>query len=80
MSAKFASMPTRTSVHTSAVNFTSVMGIGFHLFRCICGMKGLCRSDPGHMAHNRARPDGWETRRNEIERLGVFFRKGGESL
>ncbi|BBC33693.1 hypothetical protein SGFS_049870 [Streptomyces graminofaciens] len=27
----------------------------------------------------RAR-DGWETRRNEIERLDVFFRKGGESL
>ncbi|GGN93512.1 hypothetical protein GCM10011579_092130 [Streptomyces albiflavescens] len=54
VSAKFASMPTRTSVHTPAVNFMSGMWAMFHLIRFIWQAKGLCRSRPGHMAHNRA--------------------------
>jgi len=54
VSAKFASMPTRTPVHTSAVNFTSGMWEMFHLIRFIWQAKGLFRSRRGHMAHNRA--------------------------
>jgi hypothetical protein len=53
--AKFASMPTSTSVHTSTVNFTSAMWEMFHLIRFNSQAKGLFRRLPGHMAHNRAR-------------------------
>ncbi|QFZ75983.1 hypothetical protein GFH48_24400 [Streptomyces fagopyri] len=53
--AKFASMPTSTPVHTRTVNFMSGMWEMFHLIRFICEAKGLLRSRPGHMAHNRAR-------------------------
>jgi hypothetical protein len=53
-SAKFASMPIRTPAHTSAVNFMSAMWEMFHLIRFISQAKGLFRSRPGHMAHNRA--------------------------
>ncbi|KAF6000051.1 hypothetical protein BOG92_038630 [Streptomyces sp. WAC00263] len=55
VSAKFASMPIRTSVHTSTVNFMSAIWEMFHLIRFICVTKGLLSSRPGHMAHNRAR-------------------------
>lgn len=54
VSAKFASMPTRTSAHTRTVNFTSDMWAMFHLIRASSKVKGLCRRLPGHMAHNRA--------------------------
>lgn len=54
VSAKFASMPTRTSGHTSTVNFMPAMWEMFHLIRFICEAKGLFSSRPGHMAHNRA--------------------------
>lgn len=55
VSAKFASMPISTSVHTSTVNFVSAIWEMFHLIRSICVTKGLLWSHPGHMAHNRAR-------------------------
>ena len=55
VSAKFASMPTRTAVHTSTVNSMPGMWDPVHLFRAIWQMKGLCMGSPGHMAHNRAR-------------------------
>lgn len=51
--AKFASMPTRTPVHTSTVNCMSGMWEMFHLIRFIWQAKGLFRGLPGHMAHNR---------------------------
>jgi hypothetical protein len=51
--AKFASMPTRTPVHTSAVNFVSAIWEMFHLYRFTWQAKGLCRGYPGHMAHNQ---------------------------
>jgi hypothetical protein len=51
--AEFASMPTRTPVHTSTVNFMSVMWEMFHLIRFIWQAKGLFRGPSGHMAHNR---------------------------
>ena len=51
--AEFASMPTRTPVHTSTVNFMSAMWEMFHLIRFIWQAKGLFRGSPGHMAHNR---------------------------
>jgi hypothetical protein len=51
--AKFASMPTRTPVHTSTVNCMSGMWEMFHHIRFIWQAKGLFRSLPGHMAHNR---------------------------
>lgn len=54
VSAKFASMPTRTPVHTRTVNLMSGMWAMFHLIRFISVAKGLCRSLRGHMAHNRA--------------------------
>jgi hypothetical protein len=54
VSAKFASMPTRTAVHTCTVNLTPGMWDTVHLFRFICEAKGLCSRLPGHMAHNRA--------------------------
>ena len=54
VSAKFASMPTRTPVHTRDVNLMSGMWAMFHLIRFISAAKGLCRSLRGHMAHNRA--------------------------
>ena len=50
-SAKFASMPTRTSVHTSAVNSAPGMWDMFHLIRFISPMKGLLSGPPGHMRH-----------------------------
>ncbi|KUL40795.1 hypothetical protein ADL12_12825 [Streptomyces regalis] len=55
VSAKFASMPTRTAVCTSAVNSTPLGWDMFHLIRFICVAKGLFMGRPGHMAHNRAR-------------------------
>ncbi|KUO19025.1 hypothetical protein AQJ91_22775 [Streptomyces dysideae] len=54
VSAKFASMPTRTAVHTFTVNSTPGMWDMFHLIRFISVAKGLFRGHPGHMAHNRA--------------------------
>lgn len=54
VSAKFASMPTRTPVHTLTVNLPSGMWEMFHLIRFISVAKGLCESPLGHMAHNRA--------------------------
>lgn len=54
VSAKFASMPTRTSVHTPTVNFMPAKWEMFHLIRFISQAKGLFSSRPGHMAHNRA--------------------------
>ncbi|GEC10128.1 hypothetical protein SSP24_77830 [Streptomyces spinoverrucosus] len=53
--AKFASMPTRTPVHTRTVNPAPDMWDMFHLFRFIAVVKGLLSRSPGHMAHNRAR-------------------------
>ncbi|PAZ11874.1 hypothetical protein CLM62_32610 [Streptomyces sp. SA15] len=53
MSAKFASMPTRTSVHTCTVNSTPGMWDMFHLIRFIYEVKGLFRCQSGHMAHIR---------------------------
>ena len=55
VSAKFASMPTRTAAHTSTVNSTTGMWDMFHLIRSISVVKGLLMRLPGHMAHNRAR-------------------------
>ncbi len=54
VSAKFASMPTSTPVHTRTVNSTSDMWEIFHLFRATSEVKGLCTRLSGHMAHNRA--------------------------
>jgi hypothetical protein len=54
VSAKFASMPTRTAAHTSTVNSKPGSWDVVHLFRSICQMKGLFTRPPGHMAHNRA--------------------------
>ncbi|KAB1143876.1 hypothetical protein F7R91_23390 [Streptomyces luteolifulvus] len=54
MSAKFASMPTRTPVHTFAVNSTPGMWDMFHLIRFISETKGLCMHSRGHLADNRA--------------------------
>ncbi|PBC63179.1 hypothetical protein BKI49_14655 [Streptomyces sp. Tue6028] len=54
VSAKFASMPSRTPVHTFTVNLMSKMWEMFHLIRFTWQAKGLFRSRPGHMAHNRA--------------------------
>ncbi|GGR88667.1 hypothetical protein GCM10010269_29800 [Streptomyces humidus] len=42
VSAKFASMPTRTAVHTRTVNSTPGMWDTVHLNRFICEVKGLC--------------------------------------
>ncbi len=68
VSAKFASMPTRTSVHTRTVNSTPGMWDMFHLIRFICEAKGLLSRGPGHMgAHPSARAS-----RNGIEHGGVF--------
>ncbi|TLS45834.1 hypothetical protein FE633_11765 [Streptomyces montanus] len=55
VSTKFASMPTRTAVHTSTVNLMPAMWEMFHLIRFISEVKGLLRYLPGHMAHIRAR-------------------------
>ncbi|GGX25212.1 hypothetical protein GCM10010383_64350 [Streptomyces lomondensis] len=54
VSAKFASMPTRTPVHTSPVNSAPGMWDGVHLIRFIAQMKGLFMAPPGHMASIRA--------------------------
>lgn len=54
VSAKFASMPIRTAVHTRTVNLTPGMWDMVHLIRFICEAKGLFSRPPGHMAHNRA--------------------------
>ncbi|GHD95811.1 hypothetical protein GCM10010508_61940 [Streptomyces naganishii JCM 4654] len=51
VSAEFASMPTRTAVHTSTVNSTPGMWDMFHLIRFISQVKGLLTRGPGHMAH-----------------------------
>ena len=50
-STKFASMPTRTAVHTCTVNSMPVMWGMFHLIRFMSRMKGLLNRVPGHMAH-----------------------------
>jgi hypothetical protein len=54
VSAKFASMPTRTSGHTSTVNSVTGWWDGFHLIRCFFEAKGLFLHHPGHMPHNQA--------------------------
>jgi hypothetical protein len=72
VSAEFASMPTRTSVHTRTVNSTPGMWDMFHLIRFIWEVKGLFRRLSGHMAHNRAH----KPRGNEIELLSVLPRTG----
>lgn len=54
VSAKFASMPNRTSVHTSGVNLAPGMWDRFHLFRFIPEVKGLLIGMPGHMGHIQA--------------------------
>ncbi|SED72781.1 hypothetical protein SAMN05216489_04252 [Streptomyces sp. 3213] len=72
MSAEFASMPTRTSVHTRTVNSTPGMWDMFHLIRFIWEVKGLFGRLSGHMAHNRAHKPRW----NEIELLSVLPRTG----
>lgn len=51
VSAKFASMPTRTPVHTDTVNSMPGMWDMVHLFRFILQGKGLLKGVPGHMAH-----------------------------
>jgi hypothetical protein len=54
VSAKFASMPTRTAVHTFTVNSTPGMWDVVHLIRFISLTKGLFTRHPGHMALYRA--------------------------
>ena len=53
--AKFASMPTRTSVHTRTVNSAPGGWDAIHPIRYVWETKGLFMRSPGHMAHNRAR-------------------------
>jgi hypothetical protein len=53
-SAEFASMPTRTAVHTFSVNSAPGMWDMVHLIRFMSEAKGLCIRVAGHMAHNRA--------------------------
>ncbi|CAM5343052.1 hypothetical protein GCM10010256_62620 [Streptomyces coeruleorubidus] len=55
VSAKFASMPTRTPVHTLTVNSAPALWDVVHLIRSFTQMKGLFMPRPGHMASNRAR-------------------------
>ncbi|PWJ03447.1 hypothetical protein DKG34_33295 [Streptomyces sp. NWU49] len=55
VSAKFASMPIRTPVHTSTVNTTPGMWDMFHLIRFISRVKGLLRRFPGHMVRTAGR-------------------------
>ena len=50
VSAKFASMPTRTAVHTFTVNSAPGMWDMVHLIRFMSEAKGLCMRHPGHMA------------------------------
>ncbi len=54
VNAKFASMPTRTAVHTWAVNSEPGMWDTFHPIRFFCQVKGLLTEIIGHMRHNRA--------------------------
>ncbi|GHA38171.1 hypothetical protein GCM10010303_56250 [Streptomyces purpurascens] len=54
VSAKFASMPTRTPGHTSTVNSAPGMWDEVHLIRSFAQMKGLFMCRPGHMASIRA--------------------------
>lgn len=49
MSAEFASMPTRTAVHTPTVNSTPRPWDVVHLIRFISQVKGLLMRIPGHM-------------------------------
>ncbi|GAB7108827.1 hypothetical protein JCM4814A_71410 [Streptomyces phaeofaciens JCM 4814] len=51
VSAEFASMPTRTPVHTFTVNSTPGMWDMVHLIRFISETKGLFIRGPGHMRH-----------------------------
>ncbi|GAA2220205.1 hypothetical protein GCM10010360_43260 [Streptomyces nogalater] len=53
--AKFASMPTRTAVHTRSVNSPPGMWDMFHLIRFISQAKGLLIGVSGHMGHIRVR-------------------------
>ncbi|AYN41001.1 hypothetical protein D9753_21335 [Streptomyces dangxiongensis] len=52
--AKFASMPTRTPVHTRTVNSPPGMWDMFHLIRFFWQVKGLFTGMWGHMGHIRA--------------------------
>ncbi|QEV60377.1 hypothetical protein CP982_17975 [Streptomyces spectabilis] len=52
-SAKFASMPTRTAAHTSAVNSMSGMWTMFHRIRLFCQAKGLCGASGDTSRTNR---------------------------
>jgi hypothetical protein len=69
VSAKFASMPPRTPVHTRTVNSTSAMWDIFHLIRCVSQVNGLFPRLPGDMAHNQThgltdfgtRPNFWSS-------------------
>jgi hypothetical protein len=69
VSAKFASMPTRTAAHTFTVNSAPGMWDMFHLIRFISEVKGLFMRSPGHMAQNQAREPG--TRSNSWASFSV---------
>ncbi len=56
MSAEFASMPTRTAVHSSTVNSTPDMWDMVHLIRFISQVKGLLNRFPGHKVPTTGRP------------------------
>ncbi|CAL2058302.1 protein of unknown function [Streptomyces murinus] len=71
---EFASMPPRTTVHTSAVNSMTAMWDTFHPIRVICRAGGLLLGGPGHMGHIRA----LDERRNAIERQDVFLHGADE--
>ena len=88
VSAKFASMPTRTAVHTFAVNSTPGMWDAVHLIRFISRgerfVRGAVRDTwrtTGRSTSARSRDRGCDpvrfdaTCRNEIELLGVLSRK-----
>ncbi|GGQ38703.1 hypothetical protein GCM10010266_72470 [Streptomyces griseomycini] len=57
MSAEFASMPTRTPVHTFTVNSAPDMWDMIHLIRFISRVKGLLRRFPGHMVRTAGRTE-----------------------
>lgn len=86
VSTKFASMPTRTAVHTFTVNSTPCEWDMFHLIRSISMVKGLCRRRPGHMVRTtgrsgRATSHDFPARlRNEFELMGVLPRTGPKGL
>ncbi|GAA2545965.1 hypothetical protein GCM10010398_35950 [Streptomyces fimbriatus] len=57
VSAKFASMPIRTPVHTFTVNSTPGMWDMVHLIRFISSVKGLLRRFPGHKVRTAGRAE-----------------------